>query len=164
MQALLLFALVALLAAYFGRMKVQDAAKSAVSGATFRAQPLLVNQSERSAWALLQSVDLGHSHVFAKVRLEDIVKASAWDNRTYWAARGRIRSRHVDFLLTDSEFRPILAVEVDGGSHRTSRATLVDEVKNRIFASAGVPLLRLRVGDDWRAELSRWGRSRGWAP
>lgn len=52
----------------------------------------------------------------------------------------------------------MLAVEVDGGSHQTERAATADELKNQILAAAGVPLLRLKVGANWQAAVSKWQR------
>lgn len=155
---LLLFGAVALLAAWSGRAKRKWKVEGWLQGADFRAVPLLVNPPERAAWDFLNQARLGQAHVFAKVRLEDVVSASGADNSTRYAARGRIRSRHLDFVLTDEEFRPMLAVEVDGGSHQTERAATADELKNQILAAAGVPLLRLKVGANWQAAVSKWQR------
>lgn len=126
----------------------------------FRAERLLVNPSERQAWDLLQRANLGHTHVFAKVRLEDVVSAHSTDWRSRMSGRGRIKSRHLDFVLTDADFQPMLAIEVDGASHQTERAAIADAHKNRILASAGLPLLRLRVGEVWQWQdiLLDWRR------
>lgn len=154
----LIFGAVAALAAWAGNTQRRWKVEGKLHGASFRAEPLLVNQSERSAWDFLSRADLGQAHIFAKVRLEDVVSASAADSSTRNSARGRIKSRHLDFLLTDADFRPILAVEVDGRSHRTERAATTDEMKNQILAAAGVPLLRLQVGADWNAAVAQWRR------
>jgi len=125
----------------------------------FLPEPLLVNNAERAAWGFLGQADLGQAHVFAKVRMEDFVSVRGPERRRF-AARGHIKSRHIDFLLTDAEFRPLMAVEVDGGSHHSEKAVAADELKNRILYLAGVPLLRLRVGTDWNEALAEWKESR----
>ena len=155
---LLVFGAVAALAAWSGNTKRRWKAEEKLRGATFRPVPLLVNPAERAAWDFLNQAQLGQAHVFAKVRLEDVVSASAADNTARNSARGHIKSRHLDFVLTDEGFRPILAVEVDGASHRTERAATSDEMKSQILASAGVPLLRLPVGADWNKALVQWQR------
>ncbi len=126
-------------------------------GVQFRPEPLLVNASERAAWDFLQRADLGQAHIFAKVRMEDVVSAQGPERRRF-AARGHIKSRHIDFLLTDADFRPLVAVEVDGRSHRSEKAAVSDDRKDRILYLAGVPLLRLPVGADWNKVLAEWRR------
>lgn len=159
---LLLFLVVAAIAAA-GRALARDGKRRSrgapQAGESFRAEPLLVNPSERSAFDLLRQTDLGQAHVFAKVRLEDVASAHGSDRSTRSAARGRVMSRHVDFLLTDAAFRPILVVEVDGPSHRGGRSADSDAAKDRILAAAGIPLLRLRVGANWHAVLNQWRQS-----
>lgn len=148
-----------------GRLRQwSGSADDRLHGARFHMEPLLVNQAERSAWEFLQHAGLGQQHIFAKVRLEDVVSAHAADGRTWNAARSRIKSSHVDFLLTDQDFRPILAVEVDGASHRGERAAERDAMKDRIFAMADLPLLRLKVGANWQATVADWRREQAEKP
>lgn len=125
------------------------------------AVPIFVNNAEKQAWSLLQATDLGQVTVFAKVRIEDIVKVSASDRRREWAERGRIKSRHVDFLLVDRTWMPLLVVEIDGSSHNREDRHNRDEMVDAAMAKAGIPILHLRVGQDWRSELRRWQESVG---
>ena len=152
------FVAVALIASVAGKTRRRWAVDDNLRRVIFRSEPLLVNAAERSAWDVLNRTDLGHAHVFAKVRLEDVVSAHAQDGMTRSSARGHIKSRHLDFLLTDAAFQPMLAVEVDGGSHRSERAAAADAMKDQILAAAGVPIVRLRVGADWSAALAEWRR------
>ena len=54
---------------------------------------------------------------------------------------------HVDFLLFNQmDKQPVLAIEVDGGSHKSgSKQAERDMKKNSILEKCGVPLLRLRT-------------------
>ena len=150
------FVVVAVISAARGNSRRRGVVADRLRGMSFRSEPLLVNAAEKSAWALLNRTDLGHALVFAKVRLEDVVLAHAQDGITQSAARGHIKSRHIDSLPTDEAFQPLLAVEVDGGSHGSERTATADEMKDQILASARVPLVRLRVGADWSAALAEW--------
>ena len=125
-------------------------------GPTFRfrrAASLLRTPGERAAWKLLHELALGAHAVCPKVRLEDIAEADGPDWRRL---RNYVRARHVDFVLVDDDWQPLLVVEVDGPSHATGKARANDALKDRILASAGIPLLRLRHGTDWRAQLTAW--------
>lgn len=54
---------------------------------------------------------------------------------------------HVDFLLFNQmDKQPVLAIEVDGGSHKSgSKQAERDAKKNSILEKCAVPLLRLRT-------------------
>ena len=54
---------------------------------------------------------------------------------------------HVDFLLFNQmDKQPVLAIEVDGGSHKSgSKQAARDAKKNSILDKCAIPLLRLRT-------------------
>lgn len=118
-----------------------------------RADSLLRTPGEHAAWELLHELTRGAYAVCPKVRLEDIAEADGPDWRRL---RNYVRARHVDFVLADRGGKPILAIEVDGPSHATGKARASDALKDRILTSAGIPLLRLRHGTDWRAQIIAW--------
>lgn len=126
-------------------------------GMRYAPVPLLVNESERAAWRLLHELPLGAHAVCPKVRMEDFLNAQGPE---WHRLRGHVKSRHVDFLLVDEEWRPILAVEVDGASHDRPDRSYADAVKNQAMDVAGVSVLHLRVGEDWRAPLLAWRAAR----
>jgi len=113
------------------------------------ASSLWVNRSETQLFqTLLAGLPTGF-HVHGKVRVEDIIRVkSGVDPKRRWSLRGRVKSRHVDYLLTDRAGRPLLAIELDGASHR--KGAIADDVKTALFLAAGVPLKRIRVGQDFR--------------
>ena len=92
-------------------------------------------------------------HVHGKVRLEDIIRVKrGLDQKARWAARGRVKSRHVDYLITDSVGRPILAIELDGRAHNHKNPSQSDQVKTALFKAAGIPLRRILVGEDFEVK------------
>lgn len=152
---LLVIAGVNIVDAYWGRGRRRGAALR--HGARYEASPLLVNASERAAWHLLHELPLGAHAVCPKVRLEDVLEAQG-PHRQH--LRGHVKSRHVDFLLVDEGWRPRLVVEVDGASHLREDRIARDRLVDGALASAGIPIVRLRVGEDWRAALRPWIQER----
>jgi hypothetical protein len=62
------------------------------------------------------------------------------------AARNRITQSHVDFVLLDpGTLKPVAALELDDSSHQSQKAATRDEFKDRLFAAAGLPLVRVPV-------------------
>lgn len=88
--------------------------------------------------------------VCPKVRLEDLVYVTDQNNRAKY--RGYVKSRHVDFVLTNENLYPLAAIELDDPSHDTFHAMQIDEFKNRLFETIGLPLFRITTGDDYDYE------------
>ena len=82
--------------------------------------------------------------VLSKVRLNDLLEATG-DNRQ--ATNNRINRMHVDFvLLSQPDFQPIVAIELDGASHTSDRQQVRDTKKDAAFKAAGLPLKRFPNG------------------
>lgn len=114
---------------------------------------IFVNTAEQVFFkTLLRHMPHGY-HVFAKVRLEDIltVRHDIKPAKARWQYRGRIKSRHVDFAVCNAQGRYVCAIELDGNAHHTTEAEMVDNFKNAIFHHAGLPLYRVKVGQDFDA-------------
>lgn len=120
----------------------------------YEARPsLFVNSSERALFTALNRRRPDGFYVMAKVRLEDVLRVGEHikDGHLRWQYRGRIKSRHVDFVICDDKGRFLCAVELDGRSHRSGEAEMVDGFKNAIFEHAGILLFRVKTGVDFDA-------------
>lgn len=82
---------------------------------SYRKKDRVMNESEQAWYVNLQKV-LGECFIIlSKVRIEDFVEAERGEN--HYGARGRIKSRHVDFLVFDCPAtKPLFVVEVGGNS------------------------------------------------
>jgi len=68
--------------------------------------------------------------------------------------RKSIRSRHVDFVLTNKETgKTICAIEVDGKSHDSKKQQESDSKKNMILEQSEIRLYRIRVGDSFEKKI-----------
>lgn len=117
----------------------------------FEAAPsLFVNAAEVALFLRLQETLPSRYHVHSKVRLEDIIRVRRNVNpKMRWAARGRVKSRHVDYLITTRDGRLIMAIELDGASHNPKNPSEADKVKTALFNAAGLPLRRIKVGENF---------------
>ena len=152
----LLIPLIIVLAAYFLRgdggfspPEVSPIAKEDLRA--FEAAPSLwVNTPEAALFGCLCRQMPPGFHVHGKVRLEDIIRVKRGvDQKARWAARGRVKSRHVDYLVTDGTGRPVVAIELDGRAHNRKNPSQSDQVKTALFKAAGIPLRRILVGEDF---------------
>jgi uncharacterized protein DUF2726 len=103
----------------------------------------LLSKAEQSFFEILRNVALDHI-VFAKVRLADLVEADE-RHRSWQANFNRVRSKHIDFVICDLLFRPVVAVELDDKSHLLPHRRERDEVVDRLFAAVDLPLARFSV-------------------
>ena len=88
---------------------------------------------------------------FVKVRLLDVVNVpdKAW--REYGAPASGM---HLDFVLADAATTKVrLVVELDDKSHQRPEARERDRFKDNALAAAGVPILRVKVGQYNAGEL-----------
>ena len=116
---------------------------------------LFVNAPEHAMYhALTRHCPQGYA-VMAKTRMEDVIGPRRGLPAQYsYGLRGRVKSRHFDFLIIDHGGRPVAAIEVDGASHRSGSARVNDDVKTSICAGAGLTLHRVCVGEDF-ADFAR---------
>jgi len=112
---------------------------------------LLVNTSEIAFFHALVRAVPSHFYVLAKPRLEDVigVRKNLGDAKLSFQLRGRVKSRHIDFLVIDWSGKPLCGIELDGKSHKSQKAQAGDTLKNGIFEASGVPLHRVIVGQDF---------------
>ena len=118
---------------------------------------LFVTSSEQVLFKVLYNGLTPNYYVFAKVRLEDIIGVSRGklSAQAVWSLRGRVKSRHVDFLITTLKGQPVMIVELDGTSHHSKIAQRADDLKDGLAKAVDLPLKRVRVGQDFGQFLSK---------
>jgi hypothetical protein len=102
----------------------------------------ILNRSEEKTNLRLASLCASWgSRIFSKVRIADVLQIdnSGISNSDYTFA---LRA-HFDFVVADAQTQPLFAVEFDGPLHATDGQRRRDEVKNRLAARFGLPLLRV---------------------
>ncbi len=108
-----------------------------------KAKEYFFSRSENAFFTGLERALEGTRYrAFPNVRLNDLFKITSSENRG--AIYARLRDKHVDFLLVElPDYRPVLAIELDGASHDTEKQQYRDAVKDVAFKSGGLLLLRL---------------------
>ena len=115
----------------------------------------LLTQSELAFYRALNEAVDGQWSIHAMVRLADLIqvrpatpKFQSWQNR--------IHAKHVDFLLCDrGTLEAKLALELDDATHQRPDRQSRDTFVNQALSDAGVPLLRVDVGETYNAHLLR---------
>lgn len=107
----------------------------------------LLTKTEYAFWKVLQKkADENHLRVCPKVRMEDFLAVNTKNERSKMSWRGRIKSRHIDFILCDMDLRIVAGVELDDNSHIYNKATIkTDRFKDAVFQRINIPLFRISV-------------------
>lgn len=111
----------------------------------------LLTKNEWSFYKKLKPIaDKYNLHVLSKIRLEDIIHVKDGLNKSMnYSARGRIKSRHIDFALANPDnLDIILAIELDDNSHNNQKAFESDMFKNQLFNTVGLPFIRVLGNED----------------
>ena len=106
----------------------------------YSAKPLLT-PTEARFHACLMQITQERCRIQIKPRLADVFQH---ENKN--GAFQMISQKHVDFLICrNDDWMPMLGIELDDASHNSAKVKERDMFVNLLFASTGVPLLRLPV-------------------
>jgi|SRR6266850_4720466 len=111
----------------------------------YEAIPALLTPAERSFFGALRQAVGDDYHIFAKVRLADIIRPVQGPSRSGWqAALNRIVGKHVDFVLCDVACLKVVGViELDDKTHRRFERGLRDAAVDAALANACIPIVRI---------------------
>jgi hypothetical protein len=103
----------------------------------------MTNTSERLAKRILGGTLAGSGWAFAmKIRLQDVLVLDGLHGDDYLL----YTTGHCDFVVCrSSDDIPVFAIEIDGLSHEDPKQIKRDIIKNRLCATAGLPLIRLGI-------------------
>ena len=120
-------------------------------------ESLFVNKSEAVLFNILYKKLTPKYRVFTKVRFEDIigVRAANIDAKFKWALRGRVKSRHIDFVISSPQGRVLMMIELDGSSHRSNEAKQADAFKDGLANAVSIPLFRIKTGEDFYKKVAQ---------
>ena len=114
------------------------------------------SRSEKEFLRILnESVDKERYLIFTKVRLADFIEVTT-KGEGYLKWWNKIKSKHVDFLIWDiQENRIILAIELDGKSHKSEKTKERDMFVNKLYETVKIRLERVEVGSDFSTEVKK---------
>lgn len=113
----------------------------------------LLTKPESAFYNILKyKCDLNSFTVCPKVRLEDFINVR--NIREKQSYRGRIKSRHVDFLICDRYLNPLCGIELDDSSHNSWKAQKADNFKNELYSAIGLKLYRVSTGSNFEAKIN----------
>jgi len=113
-------------------------------------ESVLDKREEAFFFELMKQLPTGF-YVFPKTRIADVIETT--DGKGYYFHRNKILPKHIDFLICNAFFHPIMAIELNGTSHRREDRKESDHQKREILKSAGLPLEFVEVGREFSLEV-----------
>lgn len=118
----------------------------------YRKRSRVMNNSEARFFYLLKNALTDDFHIFPKMRIADILETVHGEG--YYVRRNKVLPKHIDFLICNELFKPLLGIEIDGSSHRTQKRVDRDREVNKIFEDVGLILKRVVVGSSFEKEIA----------
>lgn len=155
LAALILVAIKSKLAERIGGGPETDTGEADDGPLPYRRVDSLLTRGERAFFDVLLSVIPPTQTLFAKVRLLDLLIVPRGTSK-YMSHVGRVQSKHVDFVLCDSDtLAPRLVIELDDASHRGAKRAARDAFLDRALRTAGIPILRITARSAYQAQPLR---------
>lgn len=106
-----------------------------------------MNQSEAAFFFELKRQLPEGYNIFPKMRIADMLDVP--NGREYYRMRNQILPKHIDFLVCDKSFAPIVAIELNGKSHLRQDRIERDQKIEEIFEGAKIPLVIAKTGESF---------------
>ena len=58
-------------------------------------------------------------------------------------------------MICDSSLHILAAIELDDPSHDSEQAKQTDHFKNRLYAAIGLPLFRIKTGQNYASKIDK---------
>lgn len=108
----------------------------------YKARPIL-SPCELDFYNLLRNCISSHTMLFSKVRLWDVLDVTEKTNSISYT--NKIRSKHVDFIITDKSGFPLVVIELDDKSHNKKSRKERDEFVNKALAAANINIIHVKT-------------------
>lgn len=90
-------------------------------------------------------------HVFVKPRIADFVSVTLdryVKGSKFFTYFNPIAQKHIDFLLCDGDFKPVVGFEVDDKSHSKPDRAARDSFVDGLYKCVGLPVFHVWQWDD----------------
>lgn len=113
----------------------------------------ILTKAEHSFYHVLLQAVGSNQTLLTKVNLGDIFKTVTPDKSKWRVYRNKIDRKHVDYLLCDAQtMQPLLGIELDDRSHQRKDRQARDKFVDRVFVTAGLPILHVRAAYSYQAD------------
>jgi len=117
------------------------------SGTPYELNQFFLTENEASFFRVLLPIASSHNlYVFSKPRIADFVSVTLEryvKGSQFHAYFGMISQKHIDFLLCDADFKPVLGFEVDDSTHLRPDRIDRDEFVDKLYGAVGLRVIHI---------------------
>lgn len=114
---------------------------------TFSKKEYLLTQNELKFYKLLKSItDKLNLNIFCQVAMYELINCKDYKDFN------RIKSKSIDFVITEKNCKIKLCIELDDSTHNNKQRIERDNLVNKIFESTNTKLLRIKVQNYYNLE------------
>lgn len=122
----------------------------------YRLKGSLLRPEEKEFFEVLKTIVGGRYIIEPQVQLSAIVSpVDSNDRFTNYHDFNKIKAKSIDFVLYDSDYKPHLAIELDGSSHLRWDRMKSDQFKDELMQKVGLRLIRIPVSNHYETEYLR---------
>ncbi len=122
--------------------------------AAYRKKYLLTKNEYSFYQKIKPTIQAKNLRVLCKIRLADLIEPEPNKNQKEWyAAFNRIKSKHIDFAIATEDMKVIALVELQDNTHQKSDRKERDEFVNTAVTNAGYMLLSVYNNADGLKQL-----------
>lgn len=124
-------------------------------GGNFKTRSLVTENELRFYNVLGQALKDTQFCICPKVRMLDLFKIVNADG-SYNSVKNMLIQKHIDFVIVNrSALIPYCAIELDDRTHNYTLRKQSDELKDKVFADAGLRLIRIQSKQSYDVEYLR---------
>lgn len=113
-----------------------------------------MTHNESIVFDRLQNLLGGICYIYPQVHLNSIFYEKLKNGQSWRGARAHIEKKSVDYVVCDRATKKILfAIELDDKTHEYKPTAMNDDIKNKLFSDAGIPLKRIHFQDELNIEM-----------
>lgn len=124
---------------------------------SYKRKELITPREQKFYEIIKREADERNLHVLSKVRVADIVEPISSDRKEWYSLFGRIKSKHVDFVLANPvTLYPLLLIEIDDSTHNAKNRKERDEFIDEVYEQAGINIAHIWEYNEIKAEIERF--------
>jgi hypothetical protein len=110
----------------------------------------IFTKSEREFFLVLKDILPSNLHIFAKVRVADVLLPKNCKDKSRWrSAFNKVACKHFDYVVCDERLNILFAIELDDKSHNRKDRVKRDIFINSAAKGAGFKLYRIPLQKDY---------------
>jgi hypothetical protein len=127
-------------------LSTKDEPATGLAVLPFKLRDDFLSNAEISFFQVLRVVVAERAIICPMVNLGDLFFVATGDHRKNRALTNRVDRKHIDFLLCEPKtMRPVVGIELDDRSHDRVDRQVRDQLIEKVFNAAGLPLVRFSV-------------------